>query len=294
MIGHAALLPVMTDAVLDEARLSAADLDLVAVTVGPGSFTGIRAALALAHGIALAVGVPRGWRHGWRGARRRAAASGPPQPLVVIDSRRGRIFLERIGTIVAMPLDALPMPKARSRWPATRRPRLPRRLAARDVDVMLTDARLPMVRHVAVVAEQRAAGQRPARAGSAALCRSAGSAPAGGRAASAAGRMNGLAVHSLRRPAHAAALAAIHAAAFPPTEAWGEDAIGLQLALPGSFGLIDERGGMLLGRVVGGRSRSTHAGRCSRGPSARHCDGTAERRPSRDQRRAAARRCSWR
>jgi hypothetical protein len=29
---------------------------------------------------------------------------------------------------------------------------------------MLTDARLPMVRHVAVVAEQRAAGQRAARA----------------------------------------------------------------------------------------------------------------------------------
>src|SRR5262245_7942370 len=39
--GHAALLPVMTEAVLEEARLSASDLDLVAVTVGPGSFTGI-------------------------------------------------------------------------------------------------------------------------------------------------------------------------------------------------------------------------------------------------------------
>ena len=51
-------------------------------------------------------------------------------------------------------------------------------------------------------------------------------------------------------PAHAAALAAIHAAAFPPREAWGEDAIALQLALPGAFGLVDERGGMLLGRVA--------------------------------------------
>ena len=50
--------------------------------------------------------------------------------------------------------------------------------------------------------------------------------------------------------AHAAALAAIHAAAFPPREAWGEDAISLQLALPGAFALIDERGGMLLGRVA--------------------------------------------
>jgi len=50
--------------------------------------------------------------------------------------------------------------------------------------------------------------------------------------------------------AHAVALAAIHAASFPPREAWGADAIGLQLALPGVFGLIEERGGMLLGRIA--------------------------------------------
>jgi ribosomal-protein-alanine N-acetyltransferase len=54
----------------------------------------------------------------------------------------------------------------------------------------------------------------------------------------------------LATPAHARALAVIHATAFPSREAWGEDAIGLQLALPGSFGLIDQRGGMLLGRVM--------------------------------------------
>ena len=51
-------------------------------------------------------------------------------------------------------------------------------------------------------------------------------------------------------PAHAAALAAIHASAFPSREAWGEDAITIQLALPGAFGLIDDRGGMLLGRMA--------------------------------------------
>ena len=50
--------------------------------------------------------------------------------------------------------------------------------------------------------------------------------------------------------AHAAALAAIHAASFPPRETWGADAIGLQLALPGAFGLLDQRGGMLLGRTA--------------------------------------------
>ncbi|HXA26492.1 MAG TPA: GNAT family N-acetyltransferase [Acetobacteraceae bacterium] len=51
-------------------------------------------------------------------------------------------------------------------------------------------------------------------------------------------------------PAHAAVLAAIHAAAFAPAEAWGTDAISLQLALPGVFGFLDERGGMLLARVA--------------------------------------------
>ncbi len=50
--------------------------------------------------------------------------------------------------------------------------------------------------------------------------------------------------------AHAVALATIHAAAFPAGEAWGADAIALQLELPGAFGLIDERGGMLLARVA--------------------------------------------
>lgn len=50
--------------------------------------------------------------------------------------------------------------------------------------------------------------------------------------------------------AHVTPLAAIHALAFPPREAWGEDAIGLQLAMPGVLGLLHERGGMILIRVT--------------------------------------------
>jgi ribosomal-protein-alanine N-acetyltransferase len=50
--------------------------------------------------------------------------------------------------------------------------------------------------------------------------------------------------------AHAAALAEIHRAAFPPGEAWGADAIALQLDLPGSFGLLDPSGGMALARMA--------------------------------------------
>ncbi|MGA3398587.1 MAG: GNAT family N-acetyltransferase [Acetobacteraceae bacterium] len=50
--------------------------------------------------------------------------------------------------------------------------------------------------------------------------------------------------------AQVAPLAAIHADAFPPREAWGEDAIALQLAMPGVFGLLHPLGGMILARVT--------------------------------------------
>jgi ribosomal-protein-alanine N-acetyltransferase len=51
-------------------------------------------------------------------------------------------------------------------------------------------------------------------------------------------------------PAHAAVMAAIHAAAFPPGQRWGPDAMALELALPGVFALVDPRGGMILARVA--------------------------------------------
>jgi ribosomal-protein-alanine N-acetyltransferase len=45
-------------------------------------------------------------------------------------------------------------------------------------------------------------------------------------------------------------MAAIHAEAFPPGEAWSAEIFAAQLGLPGVFGLIDERGGMILLRVA--------------------------------------------
>jgi tRNA threonylcarbamoyl adenosine modification protein YeaZ len=157
--GHAALLPLMAKDVLAEAGMTAASLDLVAVTVGPGSFTGIRAGLALAYGIAVAAGVPvvgvtvgetlaeslpfLGERHLW----------------TAIDSRRGRVFLERGDTVISASLDALPVPAGKVAVAGDAAPQVAARLAARDADVMLTDARLPLARHVAVVAERRIRGE---------------------------------------------------------------------------------------------------------------------------------------
>ncbi len=50
--------------------------------------------------------------------------------------------------------------------------------------------------------------------------------------------------------AHAEALAVLHAAAFPPEEAWSATVIALHTGLPGGFGFLDERGGMVLARTV--------------------------------------------
>ena len=50
--------------------------------------------------------------------------------------------------------------------------------------------------------------------------------------------------------AHAHALAAVHALAFPPGERWGADAMALQLAQPGGFGFVAEAGGFVLARVA--------------------------------------------
>lgn len=157
--GHAALLPVMAQDVLSESAIAAPSLDLVAVTVGPGSFTGIRAGLALAHGIALAASIPvigvtvgealgeslphLGERHLW----------------VAIDSRRGRVFLQRGDEVVAVALDALPLPEGKVAVAGDAAVAVAARIAAQEADVMLTNARLPLIRHVAVAAERRCNGE---------------------------------------------------------------------------------------------------------------------------------------
>ena len=56
--GHAEALVPLLLATLADAGCGFADLDLLAVTIGPGAFTGLRIGLAAARGLALATGLP--------------------------------------------------------------------------------------------------------------------------------------------------------------------------------------------------------------------------------------------
>src|SRR5947207_14443737 len=56
--GHAEALMPLIARFLDRAQLDFAAFDRIAVTTGPGSFTGLRVGIAAARGIALAAGKP--------------------------------------------------------------------------------------------------------------------------------------------------------------------------------------------------------------------------------------------
>lgn len=53
---HAAHLLDLIEATLDQAQLCLEDIDLIAVSLGPGSFTGLRIALSTAKGLAMTTG----------------------------------------------------------------------------------------------------------------------------------------------------------------------------------------------------------------------------------------------
>jgi len=91
-----ALLP-MVDAAMRKAAVPPAGLDLIATTVGPGSFTGIRVGLAAARGIALAT---RAQLIGVTGFEAVAASLAPPNPdrslfhLITLESRREDLYVQ--------------------------------------------------------------------------------------------------------------------------------------------------------------------------------------------------------
>lgn len=96
--GHAEALMPLVARVMGQARTEFAEIDRIAVTTGPGSFTGLRVGISAARGIALAAG-----RHAF-GLTTLAAFAAPyiarddSMPVTVaIDARHEHVYLQVFG-----------------------------------------------------------------------------------------------------------------------------------------------------------------------------------------------------
>ncbi len=96
--GHAEALMPIVEQVMQRAELTFADIDRVAVTTGPGSFTGLRVGISAARGIALAANLPA------FGVSTLSAYAAPHlaedeinSVIAVIDARHDHVYLQVFG-----------------------------------------------------------------------------------------------------------------------------------------------------------------------------------------------------
>jgi tRNA threonylcarbamoyladenosine biosynthesis protein TsaB len=112
--GHQERLAPMVREMMTGAGLTFSMIDRIGVTVGPGSFTGLRVGLAFAKGLGLALGKPCVGV----GTLEALAASepGPGLSAGVVDAKRGQLYLQMFesGAAVMAP-DALPVEIAAAR-----------------------------------------------------------------------------------------------------------------------------------------------------------------------------------
>jgi len=110
--GHQERLAPMAEAVMGEAGLPFSAIDRVGVTVGPGSFTGLRVGIAFAKGLAAALGAETAGV----GALEALAAEADGLVAAAIDARRDQLYLQVFddGRPLMAP-DVVPLPVAAAR-----------------------------------------------------------------------------------------------------------------------------------------------------------------------------------
>src|SRR6185369_11559006 len=96
--GHAEALMPLIARVLDRSQLAFAELDRIAVTTGPGSFTGLRVGISAARGIALASGKPAVGLSTLAAYAAPFIAADDTLPVVAaIDARHEHVYLQVFG-----------------------------------------------------------------------------------------------------------------------------------------------------------------------------------------------------
>jgi tRNA threonylcarbamoyladenosine biosynthesis protein TsaB len=159
--GIADALPGLVQACLSEAEVSARALAAVAVTIGPGSFTGLRASIALARGLGLALAIPV---HGITFSEAFAGAAIRRRALwIAVTARRGHVFLERGGMVASFADDGLPAPSGPVAIAGDQAAAVAARLTAAGHVVLLTEARFPEPAAIARAARARLAAGLPPR-----------------------------------------------------------------------------------------------------------------------------------
>jgi tRNA threonylcarbamoyl adenosine modification protein YeaZ len=97
--GHAEALMPLVARVMRQSMLTFLELDRIAVTVGPGSFTGLRVGVAAARGIAVAAGKPAvGLTTLAAYAAPYIAADDVTPLLAAIDARNAQVYMQLFGT----------------------------------------------------------------------------------------------------------------------------------------------------------------------------------------------------
>ena len=110
--GHQERLAPLVQEAMAEAGLGFDKLERIGVTVGPGSFTGLRVGLAFAKGLASALSIPAVGI----GALEALAHTESGNVVAVLDAKRGQVYLQAFsdGAPVSAP-DALPIETAAAR-----------------------------------------------------------------------------------------------------------------------------------------------------------------------------------